>query len=85
VYTHAPYPHPVVTVPVYHVWVEGDNRDPSKTLDSHHYGPVSMALIEGKVTHIVWPRKSFGAIQWWQFKGMTRVIKGTAEEAPVFD
>jgi len=85
VYTHAPYPHPTAVIPHHHVWVEGDNRDSNKTLDSHYYGPISKSLIHGKVTHIVWPWKSFGAIPWWQFKGRTRVIKGRPEDAPRFD
>lgn len=75
VQTKAPYPIPLAEVPVGHVWVEGDNRDGRKTLDSNYYGPISMGLISGKVTHVLWPWKSCGAIRWWEFKGRTRVIR----------
>ena len=85
VFTHAPYPYPTAVVPKFHVWVDGDNPDSTKTLDSHYYGPISMALITGKVTHVVWPLKSVGAIPWWQYKGRTRVLRGRKEDAPTFD
>lgn len=75
VQTRAPYPYPIAEVPMGHVWVEGDNRDGNKTLDSMHYGPISMNLITGQVTHVLWPWKSAGKIPWWQFKGRTRVFK----------
>lgn len=44
-----------------------------------------MPLILGKVTHVLWPKASFGIIPWWDFRGRTRVIKGGIEEAPRFD
>ncbi|PQE19271.1 mitochondrial inner membrane protease subunit 2 protein [Rutstroemia sp. NJR-2017a WRK4] len=76
VYTRAPYPYPYADVPAGHVWLEGDNAGPNKSLDSNHYGPISMSLITGQLKYIVWPRSSFGPIRWWEFKGKTRVIKG---------
>ena len=82
VYTRAPCPLPIVPIPANHVWVEGDNRDGRKSLDSNHYGPIPISLITGKVTHILWPWNSSGAIRWWEFKGKTRVIKGRREDAP---
>ncbi|KAH8590262.1 mitochondrial inner membrane protease subunit 2 [Bisporella sp. PMI_857] len=85
VYTRAPYPYPTAVVPRNHVWVEGDNKDGNKTLDSNYYGPIAIPLIQGKVTHILWPRRSFGSIPWWQFKGRTKVIHGREEFAPHFD
>lgn len=85
VYTRAPYPYPTATIPRNHVWVEGDNRDGMKTLDSHHYGPVTKALVLGTVTHVVWPWKSAGAVEWWKWKGKTRVLEGRTERAPGFD
>lgn len=42
-----------ITVPPGHVWLLGDNRVAS--LDSRNYGPVPAALIQGKVSAIVWP------------------------------
>ncbi|KAK6614782.1 mitochondrial inner membrane protease subunit [Botrytis cinerea] len=55
VYTHAPYPYPYADIPAGHVWVEGDNADSRKTLDSNHYGPIAINLITGKLTHVLWP------------------------------
>lgn len=75
VYTRAPYPYPTAIVPSGHVWVEGDNRDRDASKDSNYYGPVSMSLIAGKVSHVLYPWSSFGSVKWWEFKGKTRVIK----------
>jgi inner membrane protease subunit 2 len=83
VITKAPYPYPTAVIPVNHVWVEGDNKDGRKTLDSNHYGPISMNLITGRVTHILRPWK--GQVRWWEFEGTARVIKGRIEAAPSFD
>lgn len=47
------YRHNYVIVPRGHCWVEGDNYRSS--LDSNKFGPVSLGLIKGKATHIVWP------------------------------
>ncbi|KAF8862572.1 LexA/Signal peptidase [Acephala macrosclerotiorum] len=75
VFTRAPYPLPTVQIPHNHIWVEGDNRDANKTLDSNTYGPLPISLIQGKITHVLWPWKSIGPIHWQEFKGRTRVIK----------
>lgn len=85
VYTRAPCPVPIVHIPLNHVWVEGDNRDANKTLDSNTYGPIPLSLIKGKVTHVLWPPKSFGPVRPEEFKGRTRVIRGKREEAPGWD
>ncbi|EKD21503.1 uncharacterized protein L3040_006119 [Drepanopeziza brunnea f. sp. 'multigermtubi'] len=85
VYTRAPCPVPTVQVPVNHVWVEGDNRDANKTLDSNTYGPIPLNLIQGKITHVLWPLKSFGPIRAEEFKGRTKVIRGRRETAPGWD
>lgn len=42
-----------VIVPEGHVWVAGDNT--SCSIDSRDYGPVSMALIRGKIVARVYP------------------------------
>lgn len=76
VYTRAPYPLPIAEIPSGHIWVEGDNEDGTKTLDSNHYGPISMNLIVGRITHVLWPLKSYGPVQWAEFKGRAKVIKG---------
>jgi len=76
VYTRAPYPLPTVEIPPGHIWVEGDNEDGTKTLDSNHYGPISMNLIVGRITHILWPLNSYGPVRWAEFKGKAKVIKG---------
>jgi len=81
VYTRAPYPFPIADVPAGHIWVEGDNRDGTKNLDSNWYGPISKSLITGKVTHVLWPWSSFGPVRWWEFKGRTSVIRGRREDA----
>lgn len=49
-----------VTVPWGHVWVEGDNE--RMTRDSNDYGPVSVSLLTGVATRIVWPRERWGVI-----------------------
>jgi inner membrane protease subunit 2 len=85
VYTRAPCPIPTIQVPLNHLWVEGDNRDANKTLDSNSYGPIPINLIEGKVTRVLWPWRSFGTINWWEFKGKTKVIEGRREDAPGWD
>lgn len=36
-----------VVVPKGHLWMSGDNAEMSR--DSRHYGPVSMALVKGKL------------------------------------
>jgi inner membrane protease subunit 2 len=83
VYTRAPCPIPTVQVPVNHVWVEGDNRDRSQ--DSNSYGPLPKSLIQGKLTYVLWPWKSSGPINWAQFKGKTRVLRGRRQDAPNWD
>lgn len=40
-----------VVVPQGHVWVEGDN--PTRSVDSRHFGPVPLALVLGRPFYIV--------------------------------
>lgn len=48
-------------------------------MDSNTYGPVSVNLIKGKVTHMVWPLSSFGPIRWWEFRGKTKVVESRGD------
>ena len=43
-----------VRIPKGHIWVEGDN--PLHSIDSRHYGPVSMDNVRGKIIYRLWPR-----------------------------
>lgn len=47
------YKYPLVKVPEGHCWVEGDNT--GHTVDSNTFGAISLGLITGKATFIVWP------------------------------
>ncbi|ESO99427.1 hypothetical protein LOTGIDRAFT_231076 [Lottia gigantea] len=42
-----------IRIPKGHCWVEGENRKYS--IDSNSYGPVPIALLFGKASHIIWP------------------------------
>ncbi|KAL4931052.1 putative mitochondrial inner membrane protease subunit Imp2 [Aspergillus undulatus] len=53
-------------VPWNHVWVEGDAADPHKSLDSNTYGPVSISLISGRVTAVLYPRFRWLDWQGWE-------------------
>uniref|UniRef100_A0A2P2J7I6 Mitochondrial inner membrane protease subunit 2 n=1 Tax=Rhizophora mucronata TaxID=61149 RepID=A0A2P2J7I6_RHIMU len=55
-----PYSHDVVKIPQGHCWVEGD--DPSFSMDSRSFGPIPLGLINGRVTHIVWPPRRVGKV-----------------------
>ncbi|RXI01383.1 hypothetical protein DVH24_014732 [Malus domestica] len=51
----------VVKIPEGHCWVEGDNS--SSSLDSKSFGPIPLGLVQGRVTHIVWPPQRMGAVE----------------------
>ncbi|KAF8640681.1 hypothetical protein AX17_000337 [Amanita inopinata Kibby_2008] len=55
-----------VVIPQGHIWISGDNVAYSR--DSRIYGPVSMSLVQGRLTYRVWPRKRFtkfsNAVTW---------------------
>lgn len=42
-----------ILIPRGHCWLEGDNSKSS--LDSNSFGPISLGLIKGKATHVIWP------------------------------
>lgn len=85
VYTRAPCPVPMVDVPANHIWVEGDNKDGRKSLDSNHYGPIPLNLVTGRVTHVLLPWKSAGRVMWEEFKVPKRVIRGRRQDALSWD
>uniref|UniRef100_A0A453LBD4 Mitochondrial inner membrane protease subunit 2 n=1 Tax=Aegilops tauschii subsp. strangulata TaxID=200361 RepID=A0A453LBD4_AEGTS len=47
-------------IPEGHCWVEGDNGSVSR--DSRTYGPVPLGLVQGRVTHVVWPPRKIGRV-----------------------
>lgn len=51
------YKTPIVKVPEGHCWVEGDHY--GNSLDSNHFGPVSLGLVTAKATYILWPPTRF--------------------------
>lgn len=53
-----------VTIQYYQLWVEGDVNDRKKSMDSNHFGPISEALVKGKVIAAWSP--------WWNLLGAWR-------------
>uniref|UniRef100_A0A672Y540 Mitochondrial inner membrane protease subunit 2 n=1 Tax=Sphaeramia orbicularis TaxID=375764 RepID=A0A672Y540_9TELE len=47
------YKNRYVRVPDGHFWIEGDHHGHS--LDSNSFGPVSIGLLHGRASHIIWP------------------------------
>ncbi|XP_026880360.2 mitochondrial inner membrane protease subunit 2 isoform X1 [Electrophorus electricus] len=47
------YKNRYVRVPDGHLWIEGDHYGHS--FDSNTFGPVSLGLIHGRASHIIWP------------------------------
>ncbi|KAM4618972.1 mitochondrial inner membrane protease subunit 2 [Polymixia lowei] len=47
------YKNRYVRVPDGHLWIEGDHHGHS--LDSNSFGPVSVGLLHGRASHIIWP------------------------------
>lgn len=65
VQTRRPYPTAYVRVPAGHVWVEGDAGE-GRSLDSNTYGPVSIGLVTGRLSHILLPLNKAGPVRWWE-------------------
>ncbi|KAF3767867.1 LexA/Signal peptidase [Cryphonectria parasitica EP155] len=65
IHTRPPFTNPYIRVPPNHVWVEGDEGG-KLTQDSNMYGPISIRLIQGQVTHILWPWRKAGRVRWWE-------------------
>ncbi|KAL6480566.1 hypothetical protein MHYP_G00115990 [Metynnis hypsauchen] len=47
------YKNRYVRVPDGHLWIEGDHHGHS--FDSNTFGPVSLGLLHGRASHIIWP------------------------------
>jgi len=58
--TLPPYPDTEVIIPEGHGWLEGDA--PFNSEDSNHFGPVPLALIDSKLTCVLWPLDRAGTI-----------------------
>lgn len=48
-------------IPQGHCWLEGDNADLSEDSRSK-YGPVPLALVEGRVIHVLWPPSRISSV-----------------------
>ncbi|KAG2554763.1 mitochondrial inner membrane protease subunit 2-like isoform X1 [Panicum virgatum] len=54
--------YPKVTkIPEGHCWVEGDNA--ARSWDSRAFGPIPLGLVEGRVTHIIWPPSKISQVE----------------------
>jgi signal peptidase I len=47
-------------VPQGHVFLQGDN--PGMSMDSRHYGPVPIGLVQGIVAYRIWPPNRLGRV-----------------------
>ncbi|XP_056272707.1 mitochondrial inner membrane protease subunit 2 isoform X1 [Pseudoliparis swirei] len=55
------YKNRFVRVPDGHFWLEGDHHGHS--LDSNSFGPVSVGLLHGRASHIIWPPSRWQRIE----------------------
>ncbi|TNN00679.1 hypothetical protein fugu_011925 [Takifugu bimaculatus] len=55
------YKNRYVRIPDGHFWIEGDHHGHS--LDSNSFGPVSVGLLHGRASHIIWPPKRWQRIE----------------------
>lgn len=58
---NVPQTYEILQIPKGHCWVEGDNGKAS--LDSRIFGPIPLALVEGRVTHKIWPPNRVGRVE----------------------
>uniref|UniRef100_A0AAZ3PTQ7 Mitochondrial inner membrane protease subunit 2 n=1 Tax=Oncorhynchus tshawytscha TaxID=74940 RepID=A0AAZ3PTQ7_ONCTS len=55
------YKNRYLRVPDGHFWIEGDHHGHS--LDSNSFGPVSLGLVHGRASHIIWPPNRWQRIE----------------------
>ena len=84
--TKPPYPFSSEVVPFGHVWVEGENPNGRKSLDSNTYGPIGKNLIVGQLKAVVWPWSQASWIRWQDYRESQRVFqnKFPVEIAQIF-
>jgi len=82
-------PEPVI-IPFNHLWVEGDVNNRKKSVDSNYFGPISEALVKGRVTalwspwwNILGAKKVDGGKNGWPARDHGRVVEGAVQEASV--
>ncbi|XP_072975692.1 uncharacterized protein [Typha angustifolia] len=51
----------ILKIPEGHCWVEGDNANSS--WDSRSFGPIPLGLVQGRVTHVIWPPQRISRIE----------------------
>lgn len=79
-----------VTIQYYQLWVEGDINDRKKSRDSNHFGPISEALVKGKVIaswspwwNVFGARRPNRKQDQWPAQKQGRVAEGAVFEASV--
>lgn len=73
--TRRPYPNAYIRVPQGHIWVEGDAADERLSIDSNTYGPISVRLVTGRITHILLPSNKAGRVRWWEHRDRTGIVR----------
>ncbi|XP_077217333.1 peptidase S24/S26A/S26B/S26C family protein [Tasmannia lanceolata] len=56
-----PDSYEILKIPEGRCWVEGDNS--ANSLDSRYFGPIPLGLIQGRVTHVIWPPNRVGKVE----------------------
>jgi mitochondrial inner membrane protease subunit 2 len=80
--TRQPYLRQKEVVPWGYVWVEGENKDSNKTIDSNTFGPIPRALIVGRLRAVVWPWSQVCWIDAKDYAGSQRVWEYKHEARP---